>query len=238
MALLFGGRSGEHEVSCVSARYIAAAMDPSRYQVIPIGITRGGGWRLPEASRRVLEGGPLELPERSFVAEGEPVALLPDPSHPEIRGVGRLDVVFPALHGPYGEDGCVQGLLETAGVPYVGSGVLGSALGMDKEKMKLLFRAHGLPTADFLVVRAHDWRAESSRLVDEAGRLGYPVFSKPANLGSSVGITKCFDPEELQAGIEEALSHDRKALVEEAIPGREIECALLGDEHPEASVCG
>lgn len=247
VALIFGGRSSEHEVSCVSARHVAAAMDPERYEVVPIGITRQGRWLLADSSRRALQGGPLEIPEVAFQAQGEPVAVVGDAARREIvaldsdrpqERIGGLDVVFPVLHGPYGEDGCVQGLLEMADLPYVGAGVLGSALGMDKEKMKVLFRACGLAIGDFVVVRAHEWASDRGRVLDDAVRVGFPSFAKPANLGSSVGISRCTDPETLEKGIDLALRYDRKVLVEEGISGREIECAVLGGDAPEASVPG
>ncbi|MGH2708872.1 MAG: D-alanine--D-alanine ligase family protein, partial [Actinomycetota bacterium] len=247
----FGGRSGEHEVSCVSARHVAAALDPERYEVIPIGITREGRWMLPDASRTVLEGGALEIPPSAFEADGLPVTIVHDPgrmdlvalhaceSAPEERpSLRKIDVAFPVLHGPFGEDGTVQGLFELAGIPYVGAGVLGSALGMDKEKMKRLFRSEGLPTVDFVVLRAPEWSLEQERLLKEAEALGFPCFTKPANLGSSIGISKCCDAASLVAGIEEAFRHDRKVLVEEAIPGREVECGVLGNDFPEASLVG
>lgn len=245
--VIFGGRSGEHEVSCLSARHVAAAMDPGRYEVVVLGITRDGRWMLPDASRKVLEGGTLELPAQAFEAEGEPVAVIPNPEAKGVAPIDRtaplerfgVDVVFPVLHGPYGEDGTIQGLLELADIPYVGAGVLASAVGMDKEKMKTLFRAHGLPTADFAVIREHDWKSDRDRLLDEAAwRLGFPCFTKPANLGSSVGISKCTDLGSLEAGIEEALRHERKVLVEAGVPGRELECGVLGNEYPQASVVG
>ncbi len=234
VAVLFGGRSGEHEVSCVSARHVAAAFDPDRYQVVPVAITRDGRWLLPEPSRLVLEGGRLEIPETAFEAAGEPVAFARGAAGPGLE----VDVVFPVLHGPYGEDGTVQGLLDMAGIPYVGSGVLGSALGMDKEKMKRMFRDHGLPIGDFVAIRAHEWEEDPGRALEAALSLGLPSFAKPANLGSSVGVSKCEDEASLVAGIEEALRHDRKVLVEEAMAGREIEVGVLGNDHPEASVPG
>jgi D-alanine-D-alanine ligase len=230
VAVLFGGRSGEHEVSCVSARHVAEAFDPDRYEVLPIGISREGRWLLPDASRRVLAGGRLQIPETAFEATGEPVSLTE-------AGLD-VDVVFPVLHGPYGEDGTVQGLLDMAGLPYVGSGVLGSALAMDKEKMKRMFRDQGLPIGDFVVIRAHEWEEEPEAVLVSAMRLGFPSFTKPANLGSSVGVSKCVDEAALVAGIEEALRHDRKVLVEKGMIGREIEVGVLGNDHPEASVPG
>jgi D-alanine-D-alanine ligase len=239
VVLLFGGRSEEHEVSCISARHVAEALDPDRYEVVPIGITRGGQWMLPEASKKVLQGGQLQIPAKGFEVSGEPVTVRQDPGDAEIVPfVGKPDVVLPILHGPYGEDGTVQGLLELADIPYVGSGVVGSALGMDKEKMKILFRADELPVAEFVVVRDHEWEADPESCLEQAYQFGFPCFTKPANLGSSVGIMKCKDAGSLREGIDEALTHDRKVLVEEHVPGREIECGVLGNEYPEASVCG
>jgi D-alanine-D-alanine ligase len=238
VAVLFGGRSGEHEVSCVSARHVAAAFDPERYEVIPVGITLDGRWLLPEVSRQVLEGGSLEIPAVAFEAEGQPVRLAPAvPRRGAEEGLG-VDVVFPVLHGPYGEDGTVQGLLDMCGIPYVGSGVLGSALGMDKEKMKQIFAAYGLPVASFVCLRAAEWEEDRAARLELASTLGFPCFVKPANLGSSVGVSRCEDRESLAEGIDEALRHDRKVLVEEAIPGREIEVGVLGNDHPAASVPG
>lgn len=240
IAVLFGGRSGEHDVSRVSARHVAAALDPERYEVIPVAITRQGQWLLPELSRRVLAGGALQVPEQAFEASGQPVALEPAAG----RGAGEVpsglpvDVVFPVLHGPFGEDGTVQGLLEMAGIPYVGSGVLGSAVGMDKDVMKRLFRDAGLPIGAFTVIRDYAWADARSECLARAGKLGYPCFVKPASLGSSLGVSRCRDGDELAAGIAEAFRHDRKVLVEEAIVGREIEVGVLGNDHPEASVPG
>jgi D-alanine-D-alanine ligase len=236
VAVLFGGRSGEHAVSCVSALHVAAAFDQARYEVVPVAISREGRWLLPAASRRVLEGGALQIPERALEVSGEPVTLAP--AGPAAPPGLPVDVVFPVLHGPYGEDGTVQGLLEMAGIPYVGSGVLGSALGMDKDLMKRVFRDAGLPIADFTVVRAHQWAGDRAGALARAGALGFPCFVKPANLGSSIGVSRCETAEALAAGIGEALRHDRKVLVEEAIAGREIEVGVLGNDEPEASVPG
>jgi D-alanine-D-alanine ligase len=247
VVLLFGGRSSEHEVSCFSARHVADAMDRDRYEVIPVGISRAGRCVLSREALEVLAGAPLDVPDESFVAEGEPVAFVQDPAARTLvrlggpsagEVLGPVDVAFPVLHGPYGEDGCVQGLLELAGIPYVGSGVLGSALAMDKEKMKLAFRAAGLPGPAFVVVRAHEWAAEPERLAGAACELGFPLFVKPANLGSSVGVTRCTEATEVAGAIEEGLRYDRKVLVEEGIRGREIECSVLGNDEPEASVPG
>lgn len=201
---------------------------------------------LPQATRKVLEGGDLELPDVAFTATGEAVSLLQDPTRREIvpaagpsfGPLGRVDVAFPVLHGPFGEDGTIQGLFEMADIPYVGAGVLASAVGMDKHIMKTMFAANGLKNPRYLVIRDHEWEESRSSLLDQAAALGLPSFTKPANLGSSVGITKCHDLDELETGITEALGHDRKILVEEAVVGREFECAVLGNDHPEASVVG
>jgi D-alanine-D-alanine ligase len=215
-------------------------MDPQRYEVVPIGISKDGRWVLPDVARTVLEGGPLKVPAEAFEAEGSPISVLGDSSSSEGSSLGglALDVVFPVMHGPYGEDGTVQGLLEIADSPYVGSGVLGSAVAMDKAMMKVAFRSEGLPLASSIVVHAHEWSSDPASILDQAAGLGYPCFTKPANLGSSVGISRCMDVEGLEAGIAEALEFDRKVIVEENIEGREIECAVLGNDLPEASVCG
>lgn len=228
VALLFGGQSAEHDVSCVSARHVAAAMDPARYEVVPIGITRMGEWVLAEMV-------PAGLP---FMAEGAALGMFGGLGGTSGAPDLRVDVVFPVLHGPYGEDGTVQGLLEMAGVPYVGSGVLGSAVGMDKCMMKVAFSAAGIPNARSVIIQAHDWPAGRKALIAQAAELGFPCFTKPANLGSSVGISKCTDERSLVEGVKLALTHDRKVLVEEGITGREIECAVLGNDFPQASVCG
>lgn len=223
-------------------------MDPARYRVIPVGITRDGDWVLPDASLQVIAGGALELPGERFVAEGTKLELFGGLGH-HTAGLAAgayglkaptlaCDVVFPVLHGPFGEDGTIQGLLETAGVPYVGSGVLGSAVGMDKQMMKIAFTAAGLAGPDYLVVHRSEWEAGRQEVLDRAAVLGYPLFTKPANLGSSVGISKCAGAGALAAGIELALKFDRKVIVEEGIEGREIECAVLGNEDPQSSVCG
>lgn len=247
VAVLFGGRSSEHRVSCISAKHVVAAMDPEKYEIIPIAIGLDGRWLLPDVSRKVLEGGSLEIPEGAFAAEGEPVAVVADPKRTEIvpldptgpvQAFGAPDVVFPVLHGPYGEDGTIQGLFELAGIPFVGSGVLGSALGMDKEKMKILFSAEGLPVPRFFVVKDHEWTIGRDLLIEEIESLGYPMFTKPANLGSSVGISKAKDTASLISGIEQAFQYDRKALIEEGMTGRELEVGVLGNEVPEVSVVG
>lgn len=241
--LLFGGRSAEHEISCISAVAVAAALDPTRYDVIPVGITLEGRWVLAEAARAAIQAGPTALPS-AFVAEGEAVAELADPRRPELVPLDRasaltpiaVDVVIPLLHGPYGEDGTVQGLLEMAGLPYVGSGVLGSAVGMDKAMMKRAFVAGGLPTPHFVALR--EWDVNDAVLDAAVEKLGLPLFVKPVNMGSSVGVTKADDRAALEAAVVNALAYDEWVMIEEAIVGREIEVAVLGDNPPEASVAG
>jgi D-alanine-D-alanine ligase len=244
VGVIFGGRSGEHEVSLASARSVMSAMDKEKYEIVPIGITKEGRW--------IASGDPLMALEAGDVGVSQPVALLGDPSR---RGLMRLedteqavkatrlaelDVVFPVLHGPYGEDGTVQGLLELAGIPYVGAGVIGSALGLDKAVFKDVMLAHGLPITDYLLVKRKEWETVPEEVMDWAeAALGYPVFTKPANLGSSVGIRKCHDREELTRGLTEAARYDRKLLVEVAVPAaREIEVSVLGNDDPIASVPG
>jgi D-alanine-D-alanine ligase len=227
VALLFGGRSAEHDVSVLSAANVFRALDPARYEPVPIGITRTGAWILC-----ALQGGafPAAVPEK-----GPRVALVPGgagrlvilPEGEEAAEVSRVvDVVFPVLHGPFGEDGTVQGAAEIAGVPYVGSGVLGSAVAMDKDVAKRLMRDGGLANARFLSFVQGDSPAFDAVVAE----LGRPVFVKPARLGSSVGISKAGTPEEFAHAIAEAFRHDRKILVEEFVPGREIECGVLEGE--------
>jgi D-alanine-D-alanine ligase len=241
VAVVFGGRSAEHEISCISARAVIDALDPDRDEVVPIGITREGRWRLmPEAPRPPSETG--RLPQVSDDG-GARIELAGAGGASEIvRAAGTrepIDVVFPVLHGPFGEDGTVQGLFEVAGVPYVGAGVLGSAIGMDKAVQKTLFLAAGLRVAPFEVVRESEWRRDRGGVEARADALGFPLFAKPASLGSSVGITKVHGPAELEGGLREAFRYEAKALIERAIePVREIECAVLGNDDPVASVCG
>jgi len=241
VGLLFGGRSGEHEVSLTSATSVLEALDRDKYDVILIGITREGQWRLARRS---------DEPLRSVLAEGHPVVPSADPTDPRLilldspgtlgQGEGpRVDVIFPVLHGTFGEDGTIQGLFELANIPYVGAGVLGSATGMDKEVMKRLFREAGVPVVNWILVLRSRWekdRASLRRLIERD--LRYPLFVKPANLGSSVGISKVHGPSELDAAIDLAAQYDRKILVENGVNAREIECSVLGNERPEASVPG
>jgi D-alanine-D-alanine ligase len=245
LAILYGGRSAEHQVSVVSARSVMEALDPDRFEVVPIAITREGAWLLPDRSPLELTASDGALPEVD--AAGRELAVRPERggsgglmvSPPEGQGVREVDVVFPILHGPLGEDGTVQGLFELADLPYVGSGVLASALAMDKAMAKVVLAQAGLPQGPYLVVPERDWRASPDRVAAEvAGRLAYPVFTKPARLGSSIGISKVKTPGELAAGLAAAFAHDTKALVEQGIAARELECGVLGNDAPEASVVG
>ncbi len=243
--LLFGGRSAEHDVSRASAVSVASALDSDRYEVVPVAITTEGRWLLAGEARAALEGDRSELPV-SFSIEGQHVAELPEPGSrtlvaldggaPDVSGSMTFDVVLPLMHGPYGEDGTVQGLFELADVPYVGSGVVGSAVAMDKVMMKRAFAAEGLPIVGWIAFRdGHD----RETLVGEVeATFGYPCFVKPANLGSSVGVSKASNAVELLAALDTALTFDEWALVEEGITGREIEVGVLGDDPPEASVPG
>ncbi|HOQ23484.1 MAG TPA: D-alanine--D-alanine ligase [Bacillota bacterium] len=241
VGLIFGGRSGEHEVSVVSASSIMQALDPEKYQVLPIGITKTGRW-LPGVSPQMLAAaGEREV--KPGVEALAPAELRFPLGNPDGRLLGeladRVDVVFPVLHGPFGEDGTIQGLLELADLPYVGGGVLASALGMDKALMKMVFQQVKLPIADFLVVLRRDWEQTPEEILARIEDcLGYPCFIKPANLGSSVGISKARDREQLKAALTKAAAYDRKLVVEEFINGREIECSVLGNDDPIASVPG
>jgi D-alanine-D-alanine ligase len=246
VGILFGGRSGEHEVSLASARSVLAALDPERFEPVLIGITRSGRWLEPAEAAAALQAGPdaaaetpVALQPGTGQAPAQPGAASPLPL-PGGLARAAVDVVFPVLHGPNGEDGTIQGLLELAGVPYVGSGVLGSALAMDKGAMKDAFRAHGLPTAAYEVVRRSAWEADPEGTVDRLERaFGLPCFVKPCNLGSSVGISKAHDRGELRAALGLAASYDRRIIVEAFVPSaREIECSVLGNDHPVASLPG
>lgn len=245
VAVVFGGRSSEHAVSLMGAGGVLEVIDRSRYDVVPIGIARDGRWVLvPGSQAYTIEGNRLPSVDESGTTLALPsesaslVALEPG----EVpRSLGEVDVVFPVLHGPFGEDGTIQGLLEMAGVRYVGSGVLASAIGMDKAYMKLVLRAAGLPVGPFVVIGDRGWRTDRARMLKEVEELGWPVFVKPARAGSSQGISKADDAASLETAVELAREHDPKVLVEAAITGREIECAVLeslGDAAPEASVPG
>lgn len=242
VGVVFGGRSGEHQVSLRSARSIVAAIDRSRYDVTLVGIDTFGRWHLLEqgAFERLTQG---TLP--SLQGAGDEVLLPGAPTPGTLVRLGAaqsppqsLDVVFPALHGTYGEDGCVQGLLDLADVAYVGSGVLGSALGMDKIVQKRLLLAAGIPVVPFLAMSRFELEQQPDIAAAWVRKLGLPVFVKPANMGSSVGVSKVTSFDQLDAAIAEALSYDNKILIEEGIDAREIECAVLGNDDPEASVVG
>jgi D-alanine-D-alanine ligase len=233
VALVFGGRSGEHAISAATAAGVMKAIDRDKYDVLPVGITREGQWVLAsgDASHWELTGD--RLPEVTSDA-GRELASLGE--------VGDVDVVFPLLHGPYGEDGTIQGLLELAGMHYVGAGVLASAVGMDKQYMKLVFAGHGLPVGPYVVIKPRDWEQSQSEVIERVqAELKFPVFVKPARAGSSLGVTRVDDLTGLADAIEEARFHDPKVLVEQGIEGREIECAVLGGRGgaaPRASVPG
>jgi len=282
VGILFGGRSGEHEVSLLSAASVLKAINKTKYEVVPIGITKDGRWLTAEHAERLLKGDagegaratqtqekhlragdPEATPGAALLATGESVVVPPEPVHREPgltpfqtdatadthlrRSSDRainVDVIFPVLHGTFGEDGTIQGLLELADIAYVGAGVLGSAAGMDKDVMKSLFRAAGLPIVKHVTVLRAAWEGapkKVAKLVES--KLKYPVFVKPANLGSSVGITKAHDRQELGPAIGEAAKFDRKIVIEQGVGGkkhkaREIECSVLGNDDPKASVAG
>ena len=240
--VVFGGRSGEHEVSIASARAVANALHRSgRYEVLPVGITREGAWissgdpmrELESRTREPAGSPPLAYPQKS-------VAKLAAPASERLpASLDDVDVVFPALHGPYGEDGTIQGVLEIAGVPYVGSGVLASAAGMDKVTMKKIFAFHGLPQVRWLGLSRKEWEGNRKRRVGEIETaLGYPCFVKPSNLGSSVGINKATNAGELAEALDTAAALDRRIIIEEGVDAREIEVSVLGNEEPEVSVPG
>jgi D-alanine-D-alanine ligase len=237
VGILFGGRSGEHEVSLASAASVIRALDPEKYEAVPIGITKDGRWLVGVGAQKLL-------PE--VLKSGQRVVLPADPSAAalvpldENRGGGlRVDVVFPVLHGTFGEDGTVQGLLDLAGLPYVGAGVLASAVGMDKDLQKRLFLQARLPVTDFLAVQRIEWEQDREKVLAQVMRkFRFPVFVKPATLGSSVGMTKVHKRGELPAALDVAAEYAQKLLVERAIRGREIEVSVLGNENPQASVPG
>lgn len=251
--VLFGGRSSEHEVSCLSARGVLWAIDPDIYDVVSVGITRTGRWTLmPHGVPRTREGTLPAVPEDGETVTlvqtrvGPRLMLLPDDvaaDQPEDvpdadRGrtvdLGRIDICFPVLHGPYGEDGTIQGLLASVGVPYVGADVAASAIAVDKRQMKHVFAAAGLPQVAHDVVRRADWeRDPEGELARIEGLLEYPVFTKPARQGSSIGISRCTDTDSLRAGVEDALGYDRVVIIERGLDGvRELECGVVGNDDP------
>lgn len=240
VALLFGGRSGEHEVSLMSARSVLESLDPERYRVVQVGITKSGQWWMGEQALSRFE---------SESTEGlQPVTMLPAPGNHHLYGLNGeagleiaadLDIVFPMLHGTYGEDGTLQGMLEMAEIPYVGAGVLASAVAMDKGLFKALMQSLGLPVLDFIVVTSVEVEVDADLVLDRAERIaGYPLFTKPANLGSSVGVSKVRNRSDLLEGVMGALEFDRRVVIERGIDAREIEVSVLGNENPIASVPG
>ncbi len=240
IGIVFGGRSAEHEVSIQSAKNIIDAIDASKYEIVLLGIDREGRWYLNESSLPLLEAGKA-LPNLRTEGARE-VALAPRGDSTQLvdlsanKGMGTLDIVFPVLHGPYGEDGTVQGLCKLANIPCVGAGVLGSAVGMDKDVMKRLLRDAGIPIPRFIVLNRSSGRRIS--FTEAGGELGLPLFVKPANCGSSVGISKVRTEAEYARALENAFRFDTKILLEEGIVGREIECSVLGNADPIASVPG
>jgi D-alanine-D-alanine ligase len=240
VGILFGGRSAEHEVSLQSAKNIIDAIDTNKYEVVLIGIDKKGQWHLNEESQFLLpaaESGLPGLPER-----GENLALVPGKQNDQVvalsgeQRLGSLDVIFPILHGPFGEDGTVQGMLKLANIPFVGAGVLASAVGMDKDVTKRLLREAGIPIARFIVATRYSQKEIGFDYAQK--QLSLPLFVKPANLGSSVGIHKVKDRQEFESAVRDAFNYDNKILIEECIDGREIECSVLGNDNPIASVAG
>jgi D-alanine-D-alanine ligase len=237
VGVIFGGRSGEHEVSLASAASVIRALDPEKYEAVPIGIGKDGRWFIGTPAQKMLP---------DVLRQGHRVMLSADPSvgallplEERAAGSQRVDVIFPVLHGTFGEDGTVQGLLDLAGLPYVGSGVIGSAVGMDKDMAKRLFLQAGLPTGDFLAILRSEWEKGRERILKAvAKKFRFPVFVKPAALGSSVGMTKVHKREELAAALDLAAEFAQKILVERNIRGREIEVSVLGNDEPEASIPG
>lgn len=238
IGILFGGRSGEHEVSLASAASVLRALDPEKYEAVPIGISKDGRWLVGSGAQKLL-------PE--VLRTGERVVLPPDPGAASLVPLSpssghpgtRVDVVFPVLHGTFGEDGTVQGLLELAGLPYVGAGVLASAVGMDKDVQKRLFHEAGLPIVPFLAVPRSEWERKPADVLTRAKKkFHFPVFVKPATLGSSVGMTRVRKAAELPAAMNAAAEFAQKILIERAINGREIEVSVLGNDHPQASIPG
>jgi len=230
VAVILGGRSGEHEVSVVSARSVLDALDRERWDVVPIGISKSGAWLTPGQTQAALDAR-----QRSFVTEGAPLLNAPE----ALAALSTCDVAFPLVHGTYGEDGTLQGFLEMAGIPYAGAGVAASAIGMDKALMKALFREAGIPVTRYSVIRSWEYtlaQNDSMALIEHA--IGYPCFVKPANGGSSVGVTRARSREDLPDAFTAAFAYDDKVVVEQAVIGREVECSVLGNERPEASIVG
>lgn len=245
LGLIFGGRSAEHEVSLMSARSVMKAINKDKYEVTLIGITKDGKWIAGGDPMKALAAGDMsEMSEAALLGEPgkrELLALHEQPGQRalQLSSITELDVIFPLLHGPYGEDGTVQGLLELADLPYVGAGVLGSALAMDKGVCKELLRAHGVPVVDWLIALRSEIERDAEAMARKAeSKFGYPMFTKPANLGSSVGVVKAHDQAELLAGLRESARYDRRILIERGLNAREIEVSVLGNDDPIASIAG
>lgn len=252
VGLIFGGRSGEHEVSLMSARSVMNAIDKKKFEVVPIGITKEGRWIAGPDPMKALKVAAEPLPQLAPPDLAQPAALLGEPGQRALMkvqeageealmlsSVTELDVILPILHGPYGEDGTLQGLLELAGMPYAGAGVVGSAVAMDKVIFKKVMQVEGLPVLPYLLLLRSEWEADPGGVIERIeNEIEYPIFTKPVNLGSSVGIRKCHDRTELRGGLEEAARFDRRLLVEKGIEAREIECSVLGNDAPIASIAG
>ena len=249
IGVIFGGKSAEHEVSLTSAQNVMRALDKNKYEVVPIGIGKQGQWLLRGDPLKALTGGQTSMPQLlesgyqivdDLSSGRELIPIQPSNGAETFGKFPAVDVIFPVLHGPFGEDGTVQGLLELADIPYVGAGVMSSAVGMDKAAMKDLFRSHNLPTPNYLVIKRREWEARPEAVAESVAReIGYPCFVKPANMGSSVGVNKVHAASELAAAMHDAAAYDRKLLVEYAVPNaREIECSVLGNDDPIASVPG
>jgi D-alanine-D-alanine ligase len=232
VAVIFGGRSGEHEVSLMSARSVLSVLDPARYEVTQVGITHEGTWLTGEDVIGKFERGKLE--------DLKPFVIIPEPSHAPRSMQPEIDVYFPVLHGTFGEDGTIQGLFEMADVAYVGAGVVGSAVGMDKGVFKDVMIANNIPVVDMMLVLRAEIETDMASVIARAEKIGdYPLFTKPANLGSSVGVTKCNNRSDLQEGLMEAAAFDRRILIQKGVKNvREIEVSVLGNDDPLASVCG
>lgn len=240
IGVLFGGRSAEHEVSLVSAASVMANLDKKKYEVVPIGITKDGRWIAgPKAHKLLTASSAIPSSLRAILPPEPQKHTLVALSSPQ-KAAHSLDVIFPVLHGPYGEDGTVQGLLELTGIPYVGAGVLGSSVGMDKVTQKLIFQRVGIPTSDFVYTSSAQYKKNQAQFLHQVKTvIGFPCFVKPPNLGSSVGISKVHGPKQLAPAITLALKYDRKVMVEQGIEAAlEIECAVLGNEEPRASIAG
>ncbi len=247
VGLIFGGKSGEHEVSLASAQSVAASMDPEKYEIVLVGVAKDGHWimgdsalkRLAAASPTPLLSAGLETNGDGGVTESANTLELVPGAGQTVSPLSSLDVAFPLVHGPFGEDGTIQGLLELADIPYVGAGVAASAVGMDKILMKSVFRAYNLPQVEWMQILRRDWESkpeETIRSIESA--FGYPCFIKPANLGSSVGVTKAHNWDELAQALATAAQFDRKLIAERAVNAREIECSVLGNDEPLASIPG